>query len=77
MATTVRKKMKLMGERSICRVRTWEISTMILLAKDDRERGIVKLDGKWWDAKLVSVSADKGKDKVGNEGAVAIWTLGV
>ncbi|OXG43972.1 hypothetical protein J010_06469 [Cryptococcus neoformans] len=58
-------------------VRTWEISTTILLAKDDRERGIVKLDGKWWDAKLVSVNADKGKDKVGSEGAVAIWTLGV
>lgn len=37
----------------------------------------MKLDGKWWDTKLVSMNADKGKDKVGSEGAVAIWTLGV
>ncbi|KIR31438.1 hypothetical protein L804_05544 [Cryptococcus deuterogattii 2001/935-1] len=58
-------------------VRTWEISTTIHLAKDDSQRAIVKLDGKWWDAKLVSVGTEKEKGKVGSEGAVAIWTLGV
>lgn len=50
---------------------------MIFLVKDDRERGIVKLDGKWWDVKFVSVNVDKGKDKVGSEGVVVIWILGV
>ncbi|KIR78771.1 hypothetical protein I306_04232 [Cryptococcus gattii EJB2] len=58
-------------------VRTWEISTTIHLAKDDSQRAIVKLDGKWWDAKLVSVSTEKEKGEVGSEGAVALWTLGV
>ncbi|XAO27261.1 hypothetical protein I312_106105 [Cryptococcus bacillisporus CA1280] len=58
-------------------VRTWEISTTIHLAKDDSQRAIVELDGKWWDAKLVSVSTEKEKGKVGSEGAVAVWTLGV
>lgn len=74
---TTRNKIKLTQEHSLHRVRTWEISTTIHLAKDDSQRAIVKLDGKWWDAKLVSVGTEKEKGKVGSEGAVAIWTLGV